>query len=128
MKILHVETGKNIYGGALQVLYLIKGLRERGIYSILVCTAGSKIFSEAKAFTDKIYAIPMRGDVDILFIWRLMRIIKKVLTKRVSPWKRLNVFIVLLILKDIPSHAIRGGLLKNLTYHHLQNLSGLLPN
>ena len=77
MKILHVETGKNIYGGALQVLYLIKGLRERGIYSILVCTAGSKIFSEAKAFADKIYAIPMRGDVDILFIWRLMRIIKK---------------------------------------------------
>ena len=29
MKILHIEGGRNFYGGSLQVMYLIKGLEKR---------------------------------------------------------------------------------------------------
>ncbi len=31
MKILHVEAGKHLYGGARQVLYIVGGLAARGI-------------------------------------------------------------------------------------------------
>jgi hypothetical protein len=31
MKILHVEAGKHLYGGARQVLYIVEGLAARGV-------------------------------------------------------------------------------------------------
>jgi glycosyltransferase involved in cell wall biosynthesis len=43
MKIVHVESGKHLYGGALQVSYLLEGLAQRGVDNVLVCPPGSGI-------------------------------------------------------------------------------------
>lgn len=74
--ILHVETGMHLYGGALQVFYLLRGLNERGWRSVLVCSEGSAIAEAAAGFVSKVHAVPMRGDLDLGFIGRLRRIIR----------------------------------------------------
>lgn len=75
MKILHIETGRHLYGGALQVCYLMEGLAQRGVNNLLVCTSGSEI-SQAAAPYAVIEAIPMHGDLDVLFPFRLARLIR----------------------------------------------------
>ena len=40
MKVLHVEAGRNLYGGAQQVLYLLQGLQARGVRNVLACPRG----------------------------------------------------------------------------------------
>ena len=77
LKILHVETGMHLYGGALQVNYLLAGLkRGGGTENVLVCPAGSRIGREAESVANRVYAVPMRGDLDFPFILRLVRIIR----------------------------------------------------
>lgn len=76
MRVLHIETGMNLYGGALQVFYLLRGLHEQGVENLLVCSQGSAIAKEAKPFANVI-EIPMRGDVDILFGWRLLQTLRR---------------------------------------------------
>ena len=78
MRILHLETGKNLYGGALQVLYLMKGLKSKRCINFLVCTRGSSIGKVASEDSESVYQLPMRGDFDLLFPLRLLRIIYKV--------------------------------------------------
>ncbi|AAU91854.1 glycosyl transferase, group 1 family protein [Methylococcus capsulatus str. Bath] len=77
MKVLHVEGGRNLYGGARQVLYLLEGLEQRGIDNVLVCPAGSELAREAAAHAE-VHAIPMSGDLDFRLIGRLYRIIGRV--------------------------------------------------
>jgi len=77
MRVLHVETGRNLYGGALQVLYLLKGLKERGVSSTLVCAKGADIARAAEGYADAIHAVPMRGDLDLPFIFRLNGLIRR---------------------------------------------------
>lgn len=76
MKILHIETGRHLYGGALQVCYLMEGLDERGVENVLVCTKDSEIARAAATFA-AIEAIPMHGDLDLLFPFRLSHLIRK---------------------------------------------------
>lgn len=76
MKILHIETGRHLYGGALQVCYLMEGLVRHGVRNVLVCTSGSGIANTASPYAD-IEAIPMHGDLDPLFPVRLSRLIQK---------------------------------------------------
>jgi glycosyltransferase involved in cell wall biosynthesis len=49
MKIVHVESGKHLYGGALQVSYLLEGLATRGVENVLVCAPGSGIGQHFKS-------------------------------------------------------------------------------
>jgi len=77
LKILHVEAGTNLYGGALQVCYLMRGLNEQHHINILVCPEDSEISRHASDIAQRVYAIPMRGDADISLIWRLRNIIRK---------------------------------------------------
>jgi glycosyltransferase involved in cell wall biosynthesis len=76
VKILHVETGMHLYGGALQVHYLLAGLHARGIDNLLLCPAGSAI-AEAARSTATVHAVPMRGEADVTFAWRMWRLIVK---------------------------------------------------
>jgi glycosyltransferase involved in cell wall biosynthesis len=75
MKILHVEGGRNLYGGAQQVLYLLNGLKQRGVQSALVCPHESGLASAAEPYA-KVYPIPMAGDLDIRIVPRLRRCIR----------------------------------------------------
>jgi glycosyltransferase involved in cell wall biosynthesis len=77
MHILHIETGRHLFGGALQVCYLLQGLFEAGIKNTLVCPAGSEIARCASAY-GKTYEISIRGDLDPRFPLKLIRVIRHV--------------------------------------------------
>lgn len=76
MTVIHVEAGKHLYGGALQVFYLMRGLADKPVRSVLVCPEGSAIAKAANGVVDKVYAVPMGGDLDIGFVSRLRKIIR----------------------------------------------------
>lgn len=76
MKVLHVETGMHLYGGALQVRYLLEGLQARGIDNLLLSPSGSDI-AGAAATSAKVFAVPMRGELDATFAWRMLQIIRQ---------------------------------------------------
>lgn len=77
MKILHVETGMHLYGGALQVAFLLPGLRRLGCTNILVCPSGSAIAEAARPSVDELVELPMKGDLDLAFVPRLRTIIRR---------------------------------------------------
>jgi glycosyltransferase involved in cell wall biosynthesis len=75
VKVLHVESGNYLYGGARQVAWLLAGLQQQGVDSVLVCPRDSAIATAAAALGVRTHEIPMRGDHDLSLIWRLKRII-----------------------------------------------------
>ena len=76
MKVLHVEAGRHLYGGARQVAYLLPGLAGLGVDSVLVCPQGSAIADELRGRIRRVHEIPMGGDLDLRLLWRLRRIIQ----------------------------------------------------
>lgn len=70
MKVLHIETGRHLYGGALQVRYLLDGLAARGVENILACPRGSEIAAAAGPFAE-VAEVPMGGisTRDFFFIY-----------------------------------------------------------
>jgi len=77
MHILHIETGRHLFGGALQVRYLMQGLAEQTIRNTLVCPAGSEITACASAY-GKTYPTDIKGDLDPRIPLQLIRIIREV--------------------------------------------------
>ncbi|MEQ1437862.1 glycosyltransferase [Fontimonas sp. SYSU GA230001] len=77
MKILHVETGMHLYGGAQQVAYLLDGLALRGIENVLVCPPGAAIGAKFRGTGVKVVEVACGGDVDLGFIFRLKRVIER---------------------------------------------------
>ncbi|WP_295543089.1 glycosyltransferase [uncultured Thiohalocapsa sp.] len=75
MKVLHVEGGAELYGGAQQVLYLLEGLAGCGVDSHLACRPGCALARHAAAFA-QVHEIPMGGDLDVGIIARLGRVIR----------------------------------------------------
>jgi len=58
VKILHVETGRHLYGGARQVAWIIEGLQRHGIDNLLAAPADSAILATASAHCSD--AIPLQ--------------------------------------------------------------------
>ena len=77
MRVLHVEAGMHLYGGALQVVFLMRGLKARGVESVLACPSGSAIASEAAPHA-RVVEMTMRGDADVGLTGRLRRLIREV--------------------------------------------------
>lgn len=77
MKVLHIEAGMHLYGGALQVVFLMRGLRARGIDSVLACPTGSAIAAEAAPHA-RVVEMTMKGDADMGLTGRLRRLIREV--------------------------------------------------
>jgi glycosyltransferase involved in cell wall biosynthesis len=71
VKILHVETGRHLYGGPQQVLYLIEALAARGHDSTLVCPPGSGIDNAARSLGIRVQNLFCAGDLDLPFAYRL---------------------------------------------------------
>ena len=67
MHIVHLETGRHLYGGAQQVLYLLPGLAAAGVRNTLVCPPDSAISSAADNAGVNVHTIPMAGDLDVGF-------------------------------------------------------------
>lgn len=82
MRIVHVETGRHLYGGGRQVLDLVAGLAAAGVDNVLVCTRGSELEAAARGALDaargtRVVALPMRGEVDFAFPARLRRVLRE---------------------------------------------------
>ncbi len=75
MHVVHLETGRHVYGGARQVLLLARGLKGRGVESTLVCAAGGAVAAEAAHAGLQVRELPMRGDLDLPFIGRFARLL-----------------------------------------------------
>jgi glycosyltransferase involved in cell wall biosynthesis len=76
MRVVHVETGRHFYGGAQQVIWLIKGLRTAGIDCHLVCPPESEIHIAAERDRIPVTAVACAGDHDLRFAWRLRRLLR----------------------------------------------------
>lgn len=77
MKIVHVETGRHLYGGAQQVVWLMTGLAAEGVDGMLVCIPGSEIDKAARSADIKVLNIACSGDHDLRFAWKLRRALKQ---------------------------------------------------
>ncbi|MDH3338457.1 MAG: glycosyltransferase [Gammaproteobacteria bacterium] len=71
MKILHVETGRHLYGGPQQVLYLVAALIDRSHDCTLVCPPGSGLDAAARAAGIPVRNLFCAGDLDLPFAYRL---------------------------------------------------------
>ncbi len=71
MKILHVETGRHLYGGPQQVIYLVSALLERGHDCTLICPPDSGIDSAARSAAIPVRNLFCAGDLDLPFAYRL---------------------------------------------------------
>lgn len=76
MRILHIETGRHLYGGALQVYYLLRGLHAAGVENILVCAPGSEIGRKC-AEVATVVELSTIGDVDPRLLVGLCRTIRR---------------------------------------------------
>jgi glycosyltransferase involved in cell wall biosynthesis len=77
MKILHVETGRHLYGGPQQVIYLVGGLLERGHDCMLVCPPDSGIDRAARLAGMPVRNLFCAGDLDLPFAYRLVQYLQK---------------------------------------------------
>ncbi len=77
MKVLHVEAGMHLYGGALQVVFLLRGLKALGVQCVLACPTGSAIAQEAAPHAE-VRPMPMKGDADVGLLGRLRALIREV--------------------------------------------------
>lgn len=76
MKILHIESGRHLYGGARQVLYIMEGLTKQGITNLLACPTGAHIAAPARSFAN-VFEMPMKGDLDVGLTARLKQLIAR---------------------------------------------------
>jgi glycosyltransferase involved in cell wall biosynthesis len=76
VKVVHLEAGKQVYGGALQALLLVEGLEARGVENILVVPTGSAVEAEARNRGLPVSALPMAGDADLAFPFRFLQLLR----------------------------------------------------
>src|SRR5882672_3374485 len=75
MRVVHVESGRHLYGGPSQVRYLLEGLGDARVDNVLVCAAGGELAAAARPVA-RVVELPMRGDLDIPLIGRLRRALR----------------------------------------------------
>ena len=73
LRILHVDAERDFSGGEVQVFLLIDGLAARGHANVLLCPPGSRAEAEAARRGLAVRTVPMRGDLDLVAVWRLSR-------------------------------------------------------
>jgi glycosyltransferase involved in cell wall biosynthesis len=75
MRIAHIEAGRHLYGGAVQVRCLADGLTRRGVDNAVLCATGSELAGACDAA--QVVELPMRGDLDVASLPRLVRELKR---------------------------------------------------
>ncbi|MCL4780490.1 MAG: glycosyltransferase, partial [Gammaproteobacteria bacterium] len=65
MHVLHLETGRHLYGGPRQVIELMRGLAAREVRSTLACPTGSAIAAAAAAAGLDVVTHELGGDLDV---------------------------------------------------------------
>jgi len=60
LRVLHIDTGRELRGGQRQVLFLLQGLREAGVQSTLLAHTGSPLFQNAAALGFPVFPATLR--------------------------------------------------------------------
>jgi glycosyltransferase involved in cell wall biosynthesis len=76
MKTLHIDTEPTWRGGEQQVLYILAGLKARGLPATLLGQPGSPLLERARAAGIDARPFPMRGEVDLLAAWRVASLLR----------------------------------------------------
>jgi glycosyltransferase involved in cell wall biosynthesis len=76
MKVLHVESGRHLYGGALQVVFLLRGLTGKVEAQVLACPEDSAV-AQAAAGAARVVTMAMGGDADLGMVARLRALIRR---------------------------------------------------
>jgi glycosyltransferase involved in cell wall biosynthesis len=76
MRVLHIEAGRHLYGGAAQVRYLVDGLASAGIDNVLLCARDGELADEPPAAP--VIPLAMHGDLDVGLVPRVARAIRQV--------------------------------------------------
>lgn len=77
MKIVHVEAGRHLYGGALQVVFLLRALSgQPGEQHVLVCAPGAAIGQAVRALGLRVLELPLGGDADPGMAVRIARVLR----------------------------------------------------
>ena len=71
LNIAHLELGRHAYGGAEQVKYLLRGLRDDVHHHVLVAAEGGDLAAWARETDQPRFAIRYAGEHDLRMIWRL---------------------------------------------------------
>lgn len=74
---VHLETGRHLYGGALQVAYLLRGLAGGPDQHILICPPGAGVAEAAGDAPAEVHHIPIGGDLDLGLLWRVAGIMQR---------------------------------------------------
>ncbi len=75
--LIHVETGKNLYGGGLQVIYLLRGLKGFNCKNILFVPEDSAILRYKRQYDIDTITFPFKGEADARLFLRLFNFIRK---------------------------------------------------
>jgi glycosyltransferase involved in cell wall biosynthesis len=76
LTIAHVDAERGFSGGEVQVFLLMEGLAQRGHRNVLLCPPRSAAATEAARRGIGVATVPMRGDADLLAVWRLARAVR----------------------------------------------------
>ena len=76
MKVLHIETGRQLAGGPQQVVTLMKGLEAHGVDSTLLCPEDSAVAELAKSAQLKVKRVPYKGEHDFSIIKAIRETVK----------------------------------------------------
>ena len=74
MIVLHIEGGKNLYGGPTQVVYLVNGLAKKGIENIVLCHENNMLQDKLKGDAE-IVTTSYRGELDIRIFFQIVKLI-----------------------------------------------------
>jgi len=76
IRTLHLETGRQLLGGAMQTKHLVHGLEERGVPALLVCPDNGELYRAATREGLNVQGVRYRGDHDLTLVLKLGRIIR----------------------------------------------------
>ena len=76
LSVAHIETGRHLYGGAQQVVYLLQGLTNRGVSNLLIAPQNSEISAAVRANgSAKVITTRHSGDLSLGFYRETRRIL-----------------------------------------------------
>jgi len=74
--VLHVNTARSWRGGEQQMVYLLRGLRERGLRAEAVCQPRSPAAARARAAGALVHELRMRGELDLSAALEIARLVR----------------------------------------------------
>ena len=75
LKVLHLDTGRDLRGGQWQLLMLARSLQKRECEQLIVCPEGSPLAAEAAKSSLEVWSAPLHGLASLKTVTRLRRTI-----------------------------------------------------